>query len=1134
MPFHDLFITQGFKNDKKIANRSLSVEKHLMKSQQITPAYYNSVSILSICGKENFFPNPLSNVFYPRNMNLKAIDFTGHRLNPHANEFFPNLNCKKATKNYGIFDGDSFFKFYSSVLDLFLFLCFTLFCYILSTFIYNFIFYDFSNVLSYKSVSHEKSPFSVLQNMRKKNIDRIIFGHLNINSIRNKIHTLADIVSGNIDVLLISETKIDNTFPDNQFFLNGFGKPLRFDRNVNGGGLLLYVRQDIPCKQLQSLDKQIECITAELRLGKSKWLILGIYNPNKTLIKQHLSALEKNLCHYMPNYDNLLILGDFNCEIEEITLNDFCNTFYLKCLINSPTCYKNNTNPSCIDLLLTNRPRCFQNSCTLETGLSDFHLMTLSVLKNKFKKAPPKIIRYRDFKNYDSFSFQNNVLTLFSSVNICDISFEEYNALLLNLLDNHAPMKMKFIRGNDQPFITKELRKQHMIRTRLLNNYRSCRTEDKLNAYKKQRNYCTNLLKYTKKCYYGNLNVSQICDNKKFWQTVKPLFSEKALSSHANGISLVEGENVISNDEQLTEIFNEFFSNAVKNLDISLHLTSESSNCSFPEDTDPIIIAIAKYENHPSIHKIKDKFRENDNFSFKRTDVASVCMEIEKLDLSKAECSDSLPARVLKDLNNIISPEIARYFNECIKIGNFPQNLKLADVSPIYKKKDKQCKENYRPVSVLSALSKVFERLLLYQMSEYMKNKLSIFLCGFRKGHSVQNSLLFMIEKWRKALDKSMKCGILLTDLSKAFDCIPHDLLIAKLNAYGFDHLSLKLILSYLSGRYQRVRVNASFSKWSSIIFGVPQGSILGPDLFNYDENDLFFFLILDAVNFADDNSPFSFDHTVPRVICNLENESKILLDWFKYNGLSANPDKFHLILSDKNEDLTINISDHVIKNTESQKLLGIEIDSKLTFNCHVSNLCRKASQKLHALSRVSKYMTFSQRKIIFCSFILSQFGYCPLIWMLHSRQLNNRINRIHYRALKLIYNDENSTFEDLLLRDGSFTIHERNIQSLAIELYKVAYGISPEIMRLTFPLKPGIKYPWEDIFQTFNVKTTSWGTQSLHHIGPKIWKAIPLEFKKLKFIKFKKTIRQWKPKCPCNICKIYIQGVGFIELARF
>ena len=106
--------------------------------------------------------------------------------------------------------------------------------------------------------------------MRKKNIDRIIFGHLNINSIRNKIHTLADIVSGNIDVLLISETKIDNTFPDNQFFLNGFGKPLRFDRNVNGGGLLLYVRQDIPCKQLQSLDKQIECITAELRLGKSK------------------------------------------------------------------------------------------------------------------------------------------------------------------------------------------------------------------------------------------------------------------------------------------------------------------------------------------------------------------------------------------------------------------------------------------------------------------------------------------------------------------------------------------------------------------------------------------------------------------------------------------------------------------------------------------------------------------------------------------------------------------------------------------------------------------------------------------------------------------------------------------------
>ena len=122
-------------------------------------------------------------------------------------------------------------------------------------------------------------------------------------------------------------------------------------------------------------------------------------------------------------------------------------------------------------------------------------------------------------------------------------------------------------------------------------------------------------------------------------------------------------------------------------------------------------------------------------------------------------------------------------------------------------------------------------------------------------------------------------------------------------------------------------------------------------------------------------------------------------------------------------------------------------MDNKLTFNPHVTKICSTASKKLHALGRVSVYMDLKQRKTIINSFILSQFGYCPLVWMFHSRELNNRINRIHERSLRLVYQDFESSFENLLKMDESFTIHERNIQSLCIELYKVAYGISPKIM---------------------------------------------------------------------------------------
>ena len=151
-------------------------------------------------------------------------------------------------------------------------------------------------------------------------------------------------------------------------------------------------------------------------------------------------------------------------------------------------------------------------------------------------------------------------------------------------------------------------------------------------------------------------------------------------------------------------------------------------------------------------------------------------------------------------------------------------------------------------------MSKIFERLLFDQINDYIDPLLSKYQCGFRKGSSAQNCLLFMIEKLKKCLDSKGFIGILLTDLSKDFDCLDHDLLIAKLYAYGFDLNAVKLIQSYLSNRYQRVNINSTYSSWFEIIFGVPQGSILGPLLFNIDLCDLFMFLLeskSDITNYA-------------------------------------------------------------------------------------------------------------------------------------------------------------------------------------------------------------------------------------------------------------------------------------------
>ena len=450
----------------------------------------------------------------------------------------------------------------------------------------------------------------------------------------------------------------------------------------------------------------------------------------------------------------------------------------------------------------------------------------------------------------------------------------------------------------------------------------------------------------------------------------------------------------------------------------------------------------------------------------------------------------------------------------------------------MHKKEDRNDKNNYRPVSILPSISKIFEKMLYTQIYKYIEKKLSKYQCGFRKNFSAQHSIIFMLEKWKKSLDKKFCCGTLLTDLSKAFDCLLHDLLIAKLHAYGFNYLSLKLIYSYLKNRLQRVKINSMYSSWSEILTGVPQGSILGPLLFNIYLIDLFFFTKgSDIVNYADDNTPFTCKGNINLVIKQLEKDSTILLNWFSNNALKANPDKFHLLLSDPNEDINIIVDNYELRNNKHKKLLGIIIDNKMKFEEHVSKLCSKASQKLHALARVSNFMKTKQRRLIMKSFINSQFGYCPLVWMFHSRKLNIRINKIHERALRLVYKDNVSSFEELLIKDNSVSVHQKNIQLLAIELYKVKNDIGPELLKDVFKLKDENRYCSKLPFETSNVKTVTYGTQTLSYIGPKIWSLIPSDIKDTNTLnEFKYKIKNWRlEKCPCRLCKTYITNLGFI-----
>ena len=250
-------------------------------------------------------------------------------------------------------------------------------------------------------------PSTNIENIRSKNPNRLIIAQLNINSLRYKFDSLVEILRSNVDILLISETKIDSSFPTAQFKIEGY-TTYRLDRNSNGGGILLYVREDIPSTLLNT-ELLIEGFCIEINIRKNKWLLVCTYNPNKNLISNHLKEIGKNLDNYSSKYDNFILLGDLNSEPTESAVRDFSQIYGCENLIKDNTYFKNPEKPSCIDFIITNRPKSFQNSVTLQTGLSDIHKMTLTVMKVFYKKQKPTIMTYRSYTNFSDEVFMADV-----------------------------------------------------------------------------------------------------------------------------------------------------------------------------------------------------------------------------------------------------------------------------------------------------------------------------------------------------------------------------------------------------------------------------------------------------------------------------------------------------------------------------------------------------------------------------------------------------------------------------------------------------------------------------------------------------------------------------------------------------
>ena len=268
---------------------------------------------------------------------------------------------------------------------------------------------------------------------------------------------------------------------------------------------------------------------------------------------------------------------------------------------------------------------------------------------------------------------------------------------------------------------------------------------------------------------------------------------------------------------------------------------------------------VQHYSNHPSILKIKENFDNLqivEQFQFNNVTTSEIYKLLKNIDDKKATGTDKIPPKLVKISAKVLSQPLADAINSNISKGVFPGNAKIASVSPIDKQSDDKNKSNFRPVRVLNTFSKIYESVIKNQLNLVLNNTFSPYLVAYRESYSTQHVLIRLLEEWREMLDNNFTVRGVLMDLSKAFDCIPQDLLIVKLSAYGLNGNVLKYIYTYLKNRKQCVRIKNVCSDFKDIISWVQQGSVVGPMLFNAFLN-YFFFCIRKASehNFADDNT---------------------------------------------------------------------------------------------------------------------------------------------------------------------------------------------------------------------------------------------------------------------------------------
>ena len=777
----------------------------------------------------------------------------------------------------------------------------------------------------------------------------------------------------NIDIICLTETWCSNKMSDETMQLSGY-TIFRRDRQDGraGGGLICYVKDVIPVVKLWSeLNEQgLETIWLTLRphrlpRGISNLTIGNVYHPPNAVdweMSQHLINSFDVIKQKFPA-SGFIIVGDFN-HMKDSYFKKSCQVTQI---VHKPTHMK-----SVIDLCYTTLSEFYKEPEHLPgIGLSKHHTLLFSPLTHKPRKPQSFIVYKRNQSHENRTKLKQAIINIDWSdlfrANSCEEKFNIFQKTLNELIDYHLPIHKVKRNSNDLPWVTDNFR--NLIKKRQFyfhsgNNSMYCFYRNKVNRARKK----------LKSEYVSNTMQDLKCSNpKNWWQKIKSLTGQKHKGDNLESLA----QSICNGDKTaLANTINMFFQS------VSSHLSPLSS----PDRVYNFIVP--------------------DDFIIS---VDSVEKRLRNINISKAAGPDDIPNWLLKDLYYVLAPPVCAIWNSSFRDSYVPQIWKSANTCPLPKKSPPlNLQKDLRPISLTPILSKGIEFYARDWFMRFFNDHIDEFQYGSQSECSTIIALAQLCHNWLLNLDNGVNIiRILLIDFSKAFDLVDHNILMKKISQLGIPDFLSSWLYSFLCNRRQRVKIGSTFSEWSEINAGVPQGTLLGPSTFLLHINDLK--TECNSIKYVDDTTIWeSCDKNGNN--SKIQNAANQTYEWCQSNNMKINIDKTKEILIDFSRKPhainPITLNDKNIETVSSSKLLGVIINDTLTWGDHIDYICGKAAKRLYFL-RLLKRANIPALDIVhvYCSTIRSLLEYACEVW--HpgiTKQQCDNVELIQKRALKVAF----------------------------------------------------------------------------------------------------------------------------------